>query len=286
MIKNLKYLLQSLAIYFFFLLGKLMGLRNSQKFFSYIFKSFGSKFRSNKIIYQNLEIFNPNITLNEKKVISQQMWSNYGKTFIEYIFLDKYKKKEHFTNLEGEHILDDLLRIKKPAIFISGHFANFEMMSMEIIKKKINLATIYRPLNNFFLNPFMEFLRKKYICKDQIRKGRSGVKDAIQYINRGYSIALMIDQRLSEGEAIKFFNQTALTTTLPAQLALKFNLNIIPVFIERENNDNFKIKFYSPIDSTKFKNKFELTKYLNTRLEEMITKNPSQWIWTHNRWKL
>ena len=75
-----------------------MGLRNSQKFFSYIFKSFGSKFRSNKIIYQNLEIFNPNITLNEKKVISQQMWSNYGKTFIEYIFLDKYKKKEHFTN--------------------------------------------------------------------------------------------------------------------------------------------------------------------------------------------
>ena len=286
MIKHFKYLLQSLIIYFFFLLGRLMGLKNSQKIFSFIFKNLGPKFKSTKIIYENLSIFNPSMTFDEKKEISQQMWSNYGKTFIEYIFLDKYKNKKNFTNLEGEYILDEVLKIKKPTIFISGHFANFEMMSMQITKKNINLATIYRPLNNYFLNPFMEFLRRKYICKNQIRKGRSGVREALQYIGRGYSIALMIDQRVSEGETVNLFNQPALTTTLPAQLALKFNLNVVPVFIEREKDDSFKIKFYSPIDSSKFKNKFEFTKYLNTRLEEMITKNPGQWIWSHSRWKL
>ena len=286
MIKHFKYLLQSLIIYFFFLLGRLMGLKNSQKIFSFIFKNLGPKFKSTKIIYENLSIFNPSMTFDEKKEISQQMWSNYGKTFIEYIFLDKYKNKKNFTNLEGEYILDEVLKIKKPTIFISGHFANFEMMSMQITKKNINLATIYRPLNNYFLNPFMEFLRRKYICKNQIRKGRSGVREAIEYIGRGYSIALMIDQRVSEGETVNLFNQPALTTTLPAQLALKFNLNVVPVFIEREKDDSFKIKFYSPIDSSKFKNKFEFTKYLNTRLEEMITKNPGQWIWSHSRWKL
>ena len=286
MIKHFKYLLQSLIIYFFFLLGRLMGLKNSQKIFSFIFKNLGPKFRSTKIIYENLSIFNPSMTLDEKKKISQQMWSNYGKTFIEYIFLDKYKKKKNYTNLEGEYILDEVLKIKKPIIFVSGHFANFEMMSMQITKKNINLATIYRPLNNYFLNPFMEFLRKKYICKNQIRKSRSGVREAIQYISRGYSIALMIDQRVSEGETVNLFNQPALTTTLPAQLALKFNLNVVPVFIEREKDDSFKIRFYSPIDSSKFKNKFEFTKYLNARLEEMIVKNPGQWIWSHSRWKL
>ena len=286
MIKHFKYLLQSLIIYFFFLLGRLMGLKNSQKIFSFIFKNLGPKFKSTKIIYENLSIFNPSMTFDEKKEISQQMWSNYGKTFIEYIFLDKYKKKKNYTNLEGEYILDEVLKIKKPTIFISGHFANFEMMSMQITKKNINLATIYRPLNNYFLNPFMEFLRRKYICKNQIRKGRSGVREALQYIGRGYSIALMIDQRVSEGETVNLFNQPALTTTLPAQLALKFNLNVVPVFIEREKDDSFKIKFYSPIDSSKFKNKFEFTKYLNARLEEMITKNPGQWIWSHSRWKL
>ena len=90
---------------------------------------------------------------------------------------------------------------------------------MEIVKKNINLATIYRPLNNYFLNPIMEYLRRKYVCKNQIKKGVSGVREAIEYLKKGYSIALMIDQRVSEGEKINFL-KSAFTTTLPAQLAL------------------------------------------------------------------
>ena len=158
-------------------------------------------------------------------------------------------------------------------------------MSMEITKRKVKLATIYRPLNNFFLNPLMEYIRKKYVCKNQIKKGIGGVKESIQYIKAGYSIALMIDQRVSEGERLNFFNQPALTTTLPAQLALKFELPIIPVFIERRENGTYKIEFYDEITSKNFKNKIELTQKLNSILEEMIKKNPNEWIWTHNRWK-
>ena len=175
---------------------------------------------------------------------------------------------------------------KKPVIFVSGHFANFELMSMEITKKNIKLATIYRPLNNIFLNPLMEYLRKKFVCKNQIKKGISGVRDAIEYIKNNHSIALMIDQRVSEGEKLNFFNNAALTTTLPAQLALKYNLNIVPVFIERKYDNKFYIEFYEEIKTNNFKDKKELTKKLNGILENMITRNPYQWIWTHNRWKL
>ena len=60
------------------------------------------------------------------------------------------------------------------------------------------------------------------------------LREAIEYIKKNHCIALMIDQRVSEGEKINFFNKPALTTTLPAQLAIKYNLNIIPVFIERD----------------------------------------------------
>ena len=97
----------------------------------------------------------------------------------------------------------------------------------------------------------MEYLRrKKYVCKNQIKKGINGVREAIEYIKKGYSIALMIDQRVSEGEKINFFNKPALTTTLPAQLAIKYNIPIIPVFIERKiNNNNFKIEFFDEIKS-------------------------------------
>ena len=156
---------------------------------------------------------------------------------------------------------------------------------MTISKKQIPLATIYRPLNNLFLNPLMEYLRKKFICKNQIKKGINGVREAIEYIKKNHSIALMVDQRVSEGEKINFFGKPALTTTLPAQLSIKYNLGILPVFIERKNNDKFEIQFLDEINPKNFDNKVDLSKKLNEVLEKMVTRNPSQWIWSHNRWK-
>ena len=213
------------------------------------------------------------------------MWSNYGKNFVEYLFLKKFRSSNNYVNIKNENYLTDVINKKKQVIFVSGHFANFELMSMEITKRNIKLATIYRPLNNIFLNPFMEFLRKKFICKNQIKKGLNGVRDAIEYIKNDFSIALMIDQRVSEGEKINLFNKPALTTTLPAQLALKYKLEIIPVFIKRKKDDNFIIEFSDPIQSDKFRDKLDLSLKLNNILESMIVKNPKQWIWTHNRWK-
>jgi KDO2-lipid IV(A) lauroyltransferase len=206
-------------------------------------------------------------------------------TFIEYVFLDKFKKRNSHITIKGEENLSPIIKGNRQAIFISGHFANFELMSMEISKKNINLATIYRPLNNFFLNPFMEFLRKKYVCKNQIKKGINGVRQTIDFINNQHSVALMIDQRVSEGELINFFEKPALTTTLPAHLSKKYNLPIIPVFIQRINDDKFVIEFKEKIEAKDYRNKLDLTKKLNSILEDLIKHNPNQWIWTHNRWK-
>jgi len=285
MIKLISYFFQSIIIYFFFLIGRVLGLKLSRNLFSFIFSFLGPLFRSNKIINKNLETFSFNTNNFDKKEIISEMWKNYGMTFIEYMFLNKFRKYNSHIIINGEENLNDILKNDKPVIFVSGHFANFELMSMEITKKNIKLATIYRPLNNIFLNPFMEFLRKKYVCENQIKKGINGVRNAIGYIRKNYSIALMIDQRVSEGEKISFFGKNASTTTLPAQLSLKFNLDIIPVFIERTKGNDFVIQFHNPIKTDKFENKLKLTQYLNTVLEKMILKNPNQWIWSHNRWK-
>jgi KDO2-lipid IV(A) lauroyltransferase len=285
MIKIINYFLQSIFIYLFFLIGRLAGINLGRKIFSAVFFYIGPFFKSKKIINKNLSIFRKNISNVTKDEIIKDMWNNYGMTFIEYVFLDYFRKNNSQVEIIGEINLAKIRKKNKPVIFVSGHFANFELMSMEITKKKIALATIYRPLNNFFLNPFMEYLRKKYVCKNQIKKGVSGVRNAIQFIKKKHSIALMIDQRVSEGEKINFFGTDALTTTLPAQLALKYDLEIIPVFLERTKNNKFKLEFYNEIKSKNFKNKIELTKKLNEIIEKMIIKNPNQWIWTHNRWK-
>ena len=285
MIKIFNYFCQSIFIYLFFLIGRILGLSLSRKIFAYLFFIIGPFFKSKKIVDKNINIFFKKNSLLDKSKIISGMWKNYGKTFIEYIFLNKFRKENTHIFIRGEENLKQVTHNGNQVIFISGHFANFELMSMEITKKNIPLATIYRPLNNFLLNPLMEYLRKKYICNNQIKKGINGVRETIEYIKKKHCIALMIDQRVSEGEKINFFDKPALTTTLPAQLSTKFNLDIIPVFIKRDENDNFHIEFQKSISPNNFENKFELTKKLNEILEEMIIKNPSQWIWTHNRWK-
>ena len=285
MIKSLNYFLQAILVYLFLFVGRIVGLNLSRKIFALIFSFIGPFFKSRNIIEKNLDIsFQGDSELDRKKVI-KNMWKNYGMTFVEYIFLNKFRKSNSHVFIDKEENLAEIIKSKKPVIFVSGHFANFELMSMEITKKDIPLATIYRPLNNFFLNPLMEFLRKKYVCKNQIKKGISGVRETIQYIKMNHCVALMIDQRVSEGEIINFFDKPALTTTLPAQLAIKFGIDIIPVYIERKENNTFKIEFQKKISPKNFKNKSDLTLELNKILEMMILRNPNQWIWTHNRWK-
>ena len=285
MLKPIKYFFEAFFVYLFFLIAKLIGLSLSRKIFSFLFKKIGPIIRSNDTINKNLLKFSKDITDQERKEIISSMWSNYGMTFIEYIFLDHFRKGKSHIEIEGEKTLEKILIDNKPVVFISGHFGNFELMSMEITKRKINLATIYRPLNNFFLNPFMEHVRKKYVCKNQIKKGRRGVKESVEYIKNNHSIALMVDQRVSEGEKIKFFDKEALTTTLPGQLALKYKLDIVPIFIERTNNNLFKMKVYEPIKPSSFKDTSQVSEKLNKIIENMIIKNPNQWIWTHDRWK-
>ena len=217
------------------------------------------------------------------------MWSNYGKVFVEYLFLKKFKKNNSHIKIKGEDFLQKIKHSNKPVIFISGHFANFELMSMELTKRNIKLATIYRPLNNFFLNPFMEYVRRKYVCSNQIKKGLAGVKSSIKHIQNNFSIALMIDQRVSEGKKLPFFGHMALTTTLPAQLASKYQLDIVPIYISRNKNDNFEMEVFEPIQISNKEdseiNKLNLTIKLNRIMEQMVSKDPGQWIWTHDRWK-
>tara|TARA_B100000212_G_scaffold87242_1_gene63670 strand:- start:55 stop:912 length:858 start_codon:yes stop_codon:yes gene_type:complete len=285
MIKFFKYFFQAIIVYLFFIIGKLVGLKLSRIMFSTIFKLVAPAFKSKKIIDKNLSIFASEVPNIDKNQIISEMWKNYGMTFIEYMFLNTFRKNSSHIEIKGDENLNVAISKKKPLIFVSGHFANFELMSMEITKRNIKLATIYRPLNNIFLNPFMEILRKKFICKNQIKKGLNGVRDAIEYIKNDFSIALMIDQRVSEGEKINFYKKPALTTTLPAQLALKYKLSIVPVFIQRKSNSKFVLEFQNEIKSEDFHDKLELTQKLNEVLEKMVVRNPSQWIWTHDRWK-
>ena len=285
--KYIKYFIQFFFIIFTFIIFKILGPNLSSNLGGKIFQLIGPFFRSKQLIHSNIKKGIPNIDSENLKKITRLMWNNYGRLFAEYVFIKdfRYGQLAEKINIEGYEILDQIKKSNKQVIFVSGHFSNFELMAMSLEKTGIKLSTIYRPLNNIFLNGIMEGIRRKYICKYQIKKGIGGLKKLINLKKKNFSTALMIDQRLSEGILSDFFNQKALTTTMPAQLVKKFDIPVIPVHIERIKNLNFKISIKEPINFSKEETIENITLKLNQILETMILKNPEQWIWSHNRWK-
>ena len=285
--KHIKYFFQFLFISFLLIIFRIIGLKLSRVVASKLFLIFGRFFRSKIIIEKNISFAFSKADKKFKKIIINNMWESYGKILAEYMFIKNFRetKSEKFLEIKGQNILQEIKFSKEPVIFISGHFDNFELMAMHIEKSGVDLAAIYRPLNNKFLSPVMETIRKKYICRKQIKKGISGTKEILKHFKSGTSVALMIDQRVSQGIKSLLFKNEALTTTMPAQFVKKFNCKIVPIYIERKNNENFMLEIMKPISFDNNQTIENITLKLNQILEKMIIRNPNQWIWSHNRWK-
>jgi Kdo2-lipid IVA lauroyltransferase/acyltransferase len=290
--KIIKYFFEFISVISLFCIFKVIGLKNASRLGGVLGNVFGPFFRSKNIIKENIKIALGNIDTEKENKIISNMWSNIGKTFSEYVFLKDFRlnkvKLGHIV-VNGINHLEEIKKSNKPVVFYSGHFANFELMAMELDKFGIKTAAIYRPLNNFFLNPIMEYLRIKYICPNQIPKGRLGIREIINKVKDGYSIALMVDQRVGEGPRVNFFSKTALTTTIPAQLALKYDCKLVPISLKRIEGSNFEMTIQQPYKvhksgdvKTDTKN---ITLKINQIIEKMIIENPTQWLWSHNRWK-
>ena len=285
--KNIKYFFQFIIIIIFFIFFKILGPNISSAISGKIFELIGPLFRSKKLIHSNIRKAFPDIDYNGLNKINKMMWNNYGRVFAEYVFIKDFRKGklESKIEIEGKEVLEEIIRCKSQVIFVSGHLSNFELMALYLEKTGINLSAIYRPLNNIYLNKIMEKIRLKYICKHQIKKGIGGMKRLINLKKKNFSTALMIDQRVSEGILSDFFNNQAFTTTIPAQLVRKFDIPVVPVFIERIKGINFKITIQKPIKFSKKESVQSITDKLNSTLEELILKKPENWIWSHNRWK-
>jgi KDO2-lipid IV(A) lauroyltransferase len=285
--KIIKYFFEFLFIIILLIIFKIIRFKLASNLGALIGGLLGPFFRSKKRIISNIKKALPDIGEKNIELIIKKMWKNYGRILSEYVFIKNFRNLEYqkFLTIEGKEILNEIKYSNEPVVFVSGHFNNFELMAMEIEKAGINLAAIYRPLNNIFLNKIMERIRIKYICRKQIKKGRSGTRELLDSFKNNYSIALMIDQRVSEGIELDFFGEKALTTTIPAQLVKKFGCKIVPIYIERINSINFKMKVNKPIVYNAESTIADITLDLNKWLENMILTNPNQWIWSHNRWK-
>ena len=255
-----------------FLMGKLSSL-------------IGPRLGVTKKAYNNIKNVMPEKNEKEITKIIKDMWENLGKVAGEYPHLSKISpEKNNKIQIYGKKHLLLVKKTKTPAIFFSGHLANWEILPNVAIKNGVPVLSIFRRPNNPFINFLIKYIRSNL---PMAPKGKEGARQLIYSLKKGRSIGLVIDQKMNDGIKVPFFNKPAMTSDALAQLSLRIKSLVVPVEVERIKNTNFKITFHNPLKIIKNgqkKTPLQIMTEVNLIMEKWIRKNPGQWLWLHRRW--
>ena len=254
-----------------------------------IFKIFGPLTKSNDTLRNNLiKIFNKN-NLDSISLIQKNSWENLGRTMAELSHLKKIVNEKNDITIEGITNLEDVLNNKEQAIFIGIHQSNWEILGPIMTNYGIRINFIYRHINNSFIDKFIFNIRKNANLSSNTilsPKGKKSASDIIRSINKGFSIALLVDQKDSSGSDVPLLGHISKTQTGFIKLSKKFKLKIYPIENKRVNKNQFKVIFHKPLnlfDNNDIDEIKAMTKIHNI-IGEWIKKEPNNWLWQHKRW--
>lgn len=269
----------------------ILGPQKASNVGSCLARMIGKMHPTHKLARQNLGKALPNLSEKEKDQIIEDMWDNLGRVVGEYVHVARVKPAELLEKFvvidkKSRANLDLLRQNKKGGIFFSGHLGNWEIGPKIFMHEGFEVSTVYRPLNN----PYVEKMTASIRGSKLIPKGTQGSRQIIEALKKGEYILIMADQKISEGEPIKFFHEMAITATAIARIAIKYDVPLIPVrSIRLEHFFKFMAEVERPLAFQKTndinKDVADLTRLINCKLEEWITEFPAQWFWVHDRWK-
>ncbi|MEZ5921864.1 MAG: lysophospholipid acyltransferase family protein [Parvularculaceae bacterium] len=240
---------------------------------------------------RNLQIAFPDMEKAEQDAIIRDVWENLGRTAAEFAHLDKFNPDTDNPRLEiiGREKIYGLAESGGPALCVSGHFANWELMAVALNAAGVKNAIIYRAANNPLLDALIIKERGRVMSRRQIAKGKRGGREMIDAVKSGATIAMLIDQKLTTGGvASPFFGKPAMTAPAAARLALKYDAPIYIGRIERLLGAHFRLTVSDPVafepSGDMNADIQSLTDRLNLEIEKLVRANPGQWLWLHRRW--
>ena len=289
-LKKIRYLIEAMLAWLgLFFFGSL-SLKNASNLSSFLAKFIGTKIAVNKLAISNISKALPDIEKNELQQIIINMWDNLGRIVGEFPHICKMTNDElnQYIEIDEEtkNNLDNLIKLDRGGIIFSAHFGNWEIGPKFLTNYGLKVRTLYRPLNN----PLVEDMTAKIRGVPLIQKGASGSRDLINALKQREYVIIMADQKITDGEPVKFFHDDAITSTSIAKMAIKYNVPLIPgyIFIV-DKNFKFKLIIEKPLEY--YNKKLDkqmatnLTLKINQTIERWIKKSPEQWFWVHNRWK-
>ena len=289
-IKDFRYLIEAIIVKLGLWVFGSLKPETASNIAAAIAKFVGKKISVQRLSYDNLSKAIPQLSEKEKEKILDDMWDNLGRVVGEFSYIAKSSPQQLAEIAEmPEETRQNIEAMKasgKGGIIFSGHIGNWEIGPKIFIKNGLKVSTVYRPLNNPYVEKMTSILRGV----DLIEKGTSGSRKIIEVIKKGGFVIILADQKISEGEPVKFFHEDAVTTTSIARIALKYDINLIPARSIRIGNAlKFIVEVEKPLVIQKSgdinSDVLNLTREINKKLESWIKQYPAQWFWVHNRWK-
>lgn len=235
-------------------------------------------------IYDNLTMIMPEMPEAEKKRLTNAVPQSVGRSITELFSGKELVEVAKNTPFEGPGFaaLEKARAEGRPSILISGHFGNYDIARGGLIARGFDVGGLYRPMNNPYFNKY--YVGKiSSIGKPLFSRGRKGMSEMIRFLKNGGTLAILIDQHMRNGSPLNFFGQTAYTALSSAQMALKYNADLIPLYVIRQPDGlSFKVVMDAPVPHTTPE---EMTQALNDGLEAQVREHMDQWMWIHRRWK-
>ena len=264
---------------------KLFNIDKTSKQIGLLSRKLGPKLGISKRANQNLLKAIPTLNKRKRLEIIRDMWENLGRTSAEFFNIKTLIKEKSRINIKGREILEE--NKNNGVIYVSGHIANWEIIPIAIKEVDHLVGAVFRESNNYFFNKWM-IQQRKLITEYQFPKGPSGTKEILNFLKDNGSVAMLVDQKLSNGVKANFFGLNAMTASTPASLSLKYGYPVVPLKVKRKNGVNFEIEFFDKIEIDKTGNIdtdiLNFTNKINLFLEKIISDKPEEWFWLHNRW--
>ncbi|ESQ77058.1 lysophospholipid acyltransferase family protein [Asticcacaulis sp. YBE204] len=241
-----------------------------------------------KLVRQNLDLAFPDKDDGWKARVIKAQWDNLGRTFAEFAIMDRIRIGNGRVIVENMERLKDIAAGNQPVVFISGHFANWEIMPSTIVDSGVECQMTYRAANNPYIDERIKAGRMRYGVRLFAPKGGDGAKELLIAMGKGDSVALMNDQKFNRGVETPFFGRLVDTAPGPTRLAMRFGTVLQPMTVVRLEKARFRVIVHDPIEVDNTGQKAQdietTVAKVSAFIEQVVRDRPEEWFWVHKRW--
>lgn len=290
--------IEAVVLHALFVLARIIPIDAASAVGGWIARTVGPRLPVSETGRRNLRRAFPDKDANAIEAVIRSVWDNLGRTVAEYPHLQRiWDYDPERSNPDGRIQIsgaDQFVALRddgKPALIFSAHYGNWELLPLAAARHDLPLAVLFRPPNNPQAASLVRRIRAEAHGREGglLPSGVEGALAAVDQLQQGVHLGMLVDQRFSRGVLVPFFGRPAQTGTVLAKLARRFDCPVHGARVERLGGARFRLSLTPPLDIPRSGDAdadiAETMRRVTATIEGWVRERPEQWLWLHRRWK-